>query len=194
MIDLNTFTFTGTKIKSAVLVDVWCSSFYSTYTARNIETLEVGYHDFTRVEDIHAVAAKTHTHRRLPVSHHDDAHGGWGSAPVPAHTRVHADSHTPMTRSLDRAPAQTQQMQLQLRMPARPSYENTDPYLPHQIRSVEVTYPYPHSNPSPLSFPHALWSLWRRLPLHRGNVYGVCVRGVGHVVVREVRYADRSVR
>ncbi|SRR6266849_1507170 len=111
--------------------------------------------DFTRAERVHAVAAKTHTRRHLPVSDHD-AHGGWESAPVPAHTRVHAECHTPMTRLLNQAPAQTQP-QLQLLKQARPSYENTDPYPPRQIRSGEATRPYLHPNPSPLLLPHAPW-------------------------------------
>ena len=103
----------------------------------------------THTEHNHAVAAKTHTRRRLPISDHD-VHGGCGSAPVPVHTRVHAECHTPMTRRLlNQAPAQTQ-FQAQLRTQARPSYENTDPYPPHQIRSGEATHPYLRPNSSPL--------------------------------------------
>ena len=120
-----------------------------------LDNAKVGGDHFTRAEHMHAVAANTHTRQRLPVSDHD-AHGEWGSVPVPAHTRVHAECHTPMTRLPNQAPAQTQ-FQLQLLRQARPSYESTDPYPPHRIRSGEGTHPYLHPNPSPLLFPHALW-------------------------------------
>jgi len=114
---------------------------------------KMGGGHFTRAEHMLAVAAKTHTRRRLPVGDH----GEWGSVPVPAHTRrVHAECHTPMTRLLNQAPAQTR-FQLQLPRQARPSYENTDPYPPHQIRSGEATHPYLHPNPSSLLLPHAPW-------------------------------------
>ena len=110
----------------------------------------------THAEHNHAVAAKTHTRRPLPISDHD-VHGGCGSAPVPVHTRVHAECHTPMTRRLlNQAPAQTQ-FQPQLRTQARPSYENTDPYLPHQIRSGEATHLYLHPDSSPLLLPCVPW-------------------------------------